>query len=842
MLRSGRSPSVNEHSLALLEFPQVLEAVAERAGSELGREALLARRPGVATEALRAELLRVEATFGILMDHPDWAPPLPPDAREALQVLGTEGGVLDPVQLHRLGRLLQAARELSLALERMTGREAEFRAESRESPDPSGGGAPVADPLQALRRRLPLLPAPEERIREVVDDDARIRDGASPDLRRIRRTLAAARSRIVRRLEAFLDGLPERIRVPDASVSVREGRYVVPIRREGKSEVGGVILGESGTGATLFVEPPLASRLMNELLELEREEDAEIHRILREVTGRLRIHGPEMAEGLDALVTFDTLWARALTARAWGAFRPELADPGDEQIRVLGARHPLLLEKGEGTVIPFDLELGPDERAVVISGPNTGGKTVLLKATGLLFLLAQSGIFPPVAPGTRFPVIRRVVADIGDEQSIAESLSTFSAHLANAREIVEAAGPGTLVLMDEMGTGTDPAEGAALARSLLETLVDRGAQAVVTSHLGAMKRLDTPGSGIVNASLLFDAENIRPTYRFQKGRPGRSYGLAIARRLGFPADVVDRAESYVDSGELEVESLLASLEEKERALSAALQEAARTRDEVTSLRDEARRRAGLLAERERSAEQRAREEARRYLLEARDEVEAAIQEVREADEVSRADREREARSRVESAARVQQQAVERISGRGRPGRRKDRGERAAAPGARGQRGAPQPPPPIQVGDRARILGSGARGKVRDVEGDRVTVEVGSLRFEVHRGEVERLPSTESPRERAERGGGGTLRLAEVEARPEVHLLGLRVEEVELELGRALDGAVLAHLPELRIVHGKGTGAVRARVHELLRRDRRVREFRGGVHGEGGAGVTVAVLQ
>jgi DNA mismatch repair protein MutS2 len=453
---------VNAHALALLEFPRVLTAVATRAGSELGREALLARRPGQDPDTLRAELLRVQSTLRLLEEHPEWSPPLPPDAREPLRVLGTEGGVLDPLGLHRVARLLEASRELGVALDRMT----------RGEPEGEPANLPV-HPLTELRNRLPHLPSEEGRLREVVDGEARIRDGASPALRGIRRRLSQARSRIVARLEAYLAGLPERIRVPDASISVREGRYVVPIRREGRSEVGGVILGESGTGATLFVEPPLAAHLMNHLLELEREEEVEIQRILREVSGRLRPYQPDLAAGLEALVTFDTLWARALTARAWGASLPELLDAGADELRVVGGRHPLLVEQGAGPVIPFDLELGTEERAVVISGPNTGGKTVLLKAVGLTVLLAQAGILPPVAPGTRFPVMRRVLADIGDEQSIAESLSTFSAHLSNAREIVEEAGPGTLVLMDEMGTGTDPAEGAALARAILETLVGR---------------------------------------------------------------------------------------------------------------------------------------------------------------------------------------------------------------------------------------------------------------------------------------------------------------------------------------------------------------------------------
>jgi DNA mismatch repair protein MutS2 len=804
---------VNDHTLEVLEFFQVLQAVASRAGSELGREALLARRPGQRLDALRSELLRVDQTLRILRAHPDWAPPLPPDAREALRILGAEGGILDAVQLHRLGRLLVASRELATALARM------------EDAGGEGSGSREERLLQELRGRLPLLPEAEARIREVVDDEARIRDRASPELRRIRRKLSDARSRVVRRLEAFLGGLPERVRVPDASVSVREGRYVVPIRREGKSEVGGVILGESGTGATLFVEPPLAAQLMNELLELERDESAEIQRILREVSGGLRPHAGALGDGLAALVEFDTLWARALTARTWGASRPDLRDPGEEEIRVHGARHPLLLERGKGAgpVIPFDLELAPGERAVVVSGPNTGGKTVLLKATGLLFLLAQSGIFPPVGPGTRFPAVRRMVADIGDEQSISESLSTFSAHLANAREIVEAAGPGTLVLMDEMGTGTDPAEGAALARAILETLVERGARAVVTSHLGALKRLDEEGSGIVNASLLFDPGRIEPTYQFQKGRPGRSYGLAIARRLGFPGGVLDRAEALVDSGELDVERLLETLERKERELSQALAEGERARSEAVELREEARTRLAAVEERERTAEARAREGARRLLLEARDEVEEAIRQVRGAEAGRREEAEREARGRVEAAARTQGERTPRT-----PRRR-----RARDGGSE----------PLEVGDPIRLRDGGARGVVLESGDGRVTVEVGGLRLQLPVVEVEAAgpaPPGEGKRGPAQ-PRGGVVSAPEVEVRPEADLRGLRVDEVELELGRALDGAIMAGLQELRVIHGKGTGAVKARVQELLRADRRVRQVRPGGPGEGGGGVTIAIF-
>ncbi|CAN5778854.1 hypothetical protein BH23GEM11_BH23GEM11_03450 [soil metagenome] len=727
---------MNRHALEVLEYAAAVEAVAARCGSEQAREALRARTPGTDVDRLRQELARVAETAAVHVSCPTWAPPLPPEARAALRSLGMEGAVLSASDLLVLLRLVEAAGTLA-----------------RELPDLLAPDAPPGG-LSALGGRLLDDEPTATRLRSIVDDDGLIRDDASPDLRKIRRGIQSARNRIVRRLEGFVSSLPDRVRVPDASVSVRDGRYVIQIRREGKSEVGGVIHGESATGATLFVEPPLALQLMNEILELERAEDREILRILREETDRLRPSSADLSASLAALVEFDSLWARALSATRWRAHLPELLTPEEEAARgiaIVEGRHPLLLEKadsGEGLdeVIPFSLELFPDERALVISGPNTGGKTVFLKAMGLLPLLAQSGILPPVGKGTRLPVIRDVFADIGDEQSIAESLSTFSAHLANARQILRGAGPGTLVLMDEMGTGTDPAEGAALARALLETLVARGARSLVTSHLGAMKRLDTPGSGIVNASLLFDPDRIEPTYRFRKGRPGRSYGLAIARRLGFPGDVLDRAESYVNSGELEVETLLASLEAKERSLAEELGRVEDARTEAERLRGDLRRRAEALADRERSAEERAREEARRYLMEAREEVEAAIRDLRDADDSARAEREREARGRVEAAARKQEEAAlqTRIPRRkGRRGTGTAAGDRTARRGDAG----------IRVGDRARILGSGAKGVVREVEGQRVSVEVGSLRFELDEGEVELLPPVESPGERAGRGGG-----------------------------------------------------------------------------------------
>ncbi len=798
---------MSHHALGVLELPRVLALVAARAASEPGREAVMAREPGSDPEALRRELERVAQTMDFLRERPGWGPPTIPDARATLRRLAVQGSVLEPLELHLVGVLLASGRELRRDME------------GRATPYPS---------LATILERLYAHEELEAAVARTVEADGTVLDSASKELKRIRSALKRAHSRVVQQLESYMRSLPERVQVADASVTIREGRYVIPVRREGKGEVGGIVHDESGSGATVFVEPPIAIRLMNELRDLERDEEREVRRILRELTGRLAPWHDALVGSQEALVDFDSLHARARAALEWRAEKPELLDPGAGELEIVGGRHPLLLA-GRDDVVPFDLRLEPGERALVVSGPNTGGKSVFLKAVGLIAALAQSGVVPPVRQGTRLPVFRGIFADIGDEQSIAESLSTFSAHLANLKEVLEGADADSLVLIDEMGTGTDPAEGAALARAILETLVERGALAVVTSHLGQLKTLDTDGSGVVNASLQFDPDRMEPTYRLVKGRPGRSYGLAIARRLGFPAAVLDRAEGHVSAGEASVEDLLEKLERKEKEAEGLVDDLERERSEVTRLREELQAREGELRQQERTAERRSREEARRLLMDAREEVEEAIREVRSAaageadlDEASRS-----ARRRVEEAARRQ---------------------RERRPSAAGEAGEA---PELGEGQRVRIAGGAKTGVVAEVRGERALVEVGGMRMEVPlldlepveggaRGEARRAAAgARAHAPSASSSGGGGWSGPEDDPRAEVDLRGYRVEEVELELGRALDAAVLGDLPELRIIHGKGTGAVRARVQELLKLDRRVTDFRLGHPGEGGSGVTVA---
>ncbi|MBW3570616.1 MAG: Smr/MutS family protein, partial [Gemmatimonadetes bacterium] len=659
----------------------------------------------------------------------------------------------------------------------------------------------------------------ETEIARTLDDAGLVRDEASPALYRLRREIKGARNRLVERLSSYMASLPAHLQVSDASVTVREGRYVIPVRREGRGEVGGIVHDESSTGATLFVEPPAAVEMMNRLRTLEAEEAREVTRILRELTARLRPLQPELLASLDALVALDSLYARARYALRVDGRAPAILDAGTEEYVVLRGYHPILQARS-ADVVPFDLGMERGQRTLLISGPNTGGKTVLLKAMGLISLLAQSGVVPPVGPGTRLPVFRDVFADVGDEQSIEASLSTFSAHLKNLREVLDGADWQSLVLTDEIGSGTDPQEGAALARAVLVELTRRSCFTVATTHLGQLKLLATEERGIVNASLQFDADRLQPTYRLLKGIPGRSYGLAIARRLGLEPRLLEEAEATLPAGERDVAKLLLDLEAREQRFADQTDELARQLARTEQLRATLERRERELKEREKDAERRARQQARDLLLQSRAEVEAAIREVRDAADANR----------LEEAARAARRRVEEAATRQRE---KQPAERAARPG----KGHARAPLALEPGLRVRIESLGRTGTIVDVRDGKAMVEAGAMRLLLPREDLTPLAPGDQQADPRPRPSAGYLS-ASADARPEVDLRGMRPEEVDVVLGRALDSAIMAGLPSFRIIHGKGTGALRAHVCKLLETDRRVTVQRAGELFEGGTGVTV----
>jgi len=736
--------------LETLEFPAALERVAAHATGPLGAARVTRRSPATDPDAIRAALAQVAELAALLLtDDAIRAEPVP-DIAAALELLRVPGSALEGAALAQVGRALAAARAVAGDLARLA------------ADAPRTAALRVDPPPKALEQRLAVS----------LDADGQVQDGASRTLARARRAVREARARLVKQLDAMLAALDATERAPDAAVTVREGRYVIPVRSTARARIGGIVHDESATRATVFLEPPEVIELGNALRAAEVEEQREILQVLRDLTELLRPQRDAIGAAWEMCVAFDDLCARARYAVEVNGFAPAI---GTGPLAVRNGRHPLLL--GGEVVVPFELVLAPDECTVLVSGPNTGGKTVLIKAVGLLTLMAQSGIIPPIGPQSTLPVFTGVFADIGDRQSIAASLSTFSAHVATLRDILARAGAGSLVLLDEIGSGTDPAEGGALATAVLQTLTRRRAVTLATTHLGALKQLAAETVGIVNASLQFDADTLTPTYRLLKGVPGRSYGLAIARRLGIAPDILEIAERAVPRAERALDALLASVETRARELETKEQEL--TARDATLRMDAEQLDTGVaeLAARERdvkaraqSLERDAREQARAYLLEARKKVEDALGRARAAvDEAT-----------AKQARRLVEQAIDETD-EGAGSREQGAGWMSLEELKSARRGSaspnlPQPPPTSTAPSRT--------------------------------------------------------------AATEISLIGLRVSEAEPLLVKALDDAILADLPYLRVIHGKGTGALRQLVHDVLSADPRVKRFGFAPSNQGGHGVTL----
>jgi DNA mismatch repair protein MutS2 len=733
----------------------------------------------------------------LVMRH-DWIPPRIPDALPGLRRLSVEGSVLDEADLLALAELLSASRRV--------------RSDLRRDPGALPG-------LTQLSEALVAEPGLEERVLGSFGVSGQLADGASGELRRVRGELRGSRSRLVKRLEVFVATLPARIQVSDASVTIRSGRYCIPIRREGASQVGGIVHDESATHQTIFVEPPLAIEGMNRIFELEREEAREVHRILAELSDRIRPLADDLRIAFDTLGEADSLQARARYGLAHGGSRPELVESEHEKgLELIDAVHPLLLAAGEPAV-PFTLRLALDERVLLISGPNAGGKTVTLKAIGLLAALAQSGVIPPVGPQTRLPVFDGFFAVIGDEQSISASLSTFSAQVVGLGEILDRAGPASLVLLDEIGGSTDPAEGAALAGAILLRLSTTTRLTVATTHLGALKQLAAETPSVVNASLQFDVESMSPSFLLVRDRPGRSYALEIASRLGLPAELVDAARGRLGNAERQMDQVLRELQSAEEELRC-LTSGARADSRSLSRREaESDAQARKLAEQERMLEREARNRVDRYLLEARKQVEQVIADLSDGEGVGPVAI-HHARRTVEDLLRTNRAGFDELKERGQVG------------------GVPVPDP--QPGDLVVSRSLGVTGRVAEVREDSVIVEAGGMKLSLAREDLT-APISEISTSR-DSGARRFTSLPEIDARPEVDLRGLRVDEVKASLLAAVDAAVVADLHRLLVIHGKGTGALKKEVSRLVQEDLRIVSVRPGSFDEGGFGVTVLELK
>jgi DNA mismatch repair protein MutS2 len=788
-------------TLDTLEFAAVLERVANYAAGSLAAARVRARRPSVDPVAIDHALRTVAEAAALVRSGEGLTIDAAPDAGSVLKRLQLDGSVMEAGELVPIRRLLSVARSTASELRRVRD----------EAPH-----------VAALLQSLPEA-SMAKRLDATVDDDGRLLDSASPALGSARRAVHKARGVLIRKLESLLHSAGDE----GGSVTVRGGRYVIPVRRDNRARPAGIIHDESASQGTLFIEPTAVVELGNALREAEVAEERATLKVLRDVTTELRPHQADLVMALEMCVAADELQARAAYAAHVDGHAPVVSDVGatdasplpSGSFAIRDGRHPLLID-GDTPVVPFSLVLEAGERTVLVSGPNTGGKTVLLKAVGLFAALAQSGIIPPVGPKSSLPLFQSCFADIGDHQSIASNLSTFSAHLNALRSILQEAGPCSLVLIDEMGSGTDPAEGAALAGAALSALTRRGVTTLATTHLGALKQLPERLPEVVNASLQFDAVSLEPTYRFQKGIPGRSYGLAIGRRLGLDSAVLAEAEADLPDVERHLDTLLAAVEKREQEVARSEVTLAEQRADVdfrvqkisageASLAE----RTKSLDDRERQVERDARTRAKAYLLEARRRVEQALGMARAAVDEATA---REARRLVEEGVQAEAEAL--------AGTEPDEG------------GVPLLDEPVVVGSRVRLV-SGLVGQVveRRRDGKWVLV-VGAVRTVVNSKDIVGVVQGKGP---ARTPAAQERRPVATEAATlEIDLRGMTGDEAQAATVAAVDGSILTEQPYLRIIHGMGTGVVRDRVRRVLEGDSRVVRFKYAERQDGGTGVTI----
>lgn len=792
-----------------VEWDAVRRLLSQQAQTPLGRDRALAAHPCTDAPAVEQAL----ALTGQARTALDQAGPPPldtaTDIRPVLDSARVAGSVLSGPELAELLPFLACLPRVS----------AWGRTVREAAPA-------VAD----LARSLPALRNLADALGRALEEDGSLRDEASPRLRQLRRELRERRRRLVAELERLWQVADADRIFADRYVTVRHGRYVVPVRAEARHRLRGIVHDRSQSGQTLFVEPEAAVEANNELVQLAREEEHETARILAELTAAVRDGLADLDRAVAGVGELDALFARARLAERLGATAPAVS--AERRVRLRAARHPLLVaqrwsagDEAAGDVVPVDIELDADRPLLVVTGPNAGGKTVALKTLALHVLMTQIGCHIPAAEGSSLPVFERLYAIVGDDQSVAENLSTFSAFVKQVRDILAEADDRSLVLLDELGAGTDPDEGAALAQAILETLAERGALVMATTHLEPLKAFASTHPRARNASVEFDSATLAPTFRLRYDRPGQSYALTIAARLGLPPEVIRRAERH-------------------RSL-----HAARLADLLQRLDDSARSE----AERTQVLEQR-EQEAAACLAAAREAEATALARAREIVERAR----REATAMVAEVRRAVSAEFERLKRAERS--RRDLAEARRRVGDTLARLLPTPPEPSPAEREALVPGAlvaadhlGLRGRLVAVAGSSATVEAGAMTVRVPLAALRPVPGQAAgsgpaaapplrgaPRTRSGRAGGDT---GEAPAVPsELMLIGKRTDEARDLLEQYLDRAFMAGLDQVRLVHGKGTGALRKAVRDLLAAHPLVASYRDGEPAEGGAGATVAALK
>ena len=793
-----------EKSIRVLELPQLLERLSQKAVSEAAKERALRLTPSTDADDVRRLQDETDAARALigLRGSPSFSGVK--DVREAL-ARAERGGMLNPRELLTIAGLLTNSRRV------------------REYYEADQGEGIVLDRMFDSLHANRFL---EDKITTSILSEDEIADAASPELADIRRHKRAASAKGRQILQKIISSPSYKSTLQEALITQRDGRFVVPVKAECKGSLPGLVHDISSSGATLFVEPMGVVQANNELKELQAREEREIERILRQLSADCGDQMENILYDYDILVHLDVIFARAQLSYQMNAVRPEVRRRGGIVLR--RARHPLL---DPAKAVPISVELGQQFDTLVITGPNTGGKTVTLKTLGLLCLMAQCGLHIPADDGSVVRVFDRVLADVGDEQSIEQSLSTFSAHMANIVQILQQADEQSLLLFDELGAGTDPVEGAALAIAVIQEVRSRGALTAATTHYAELKTFAMTTAGVENASCEFDVQTLRPTYRLLIGIPGKSNAFAISRRLGLDEHVIEAARAQMDSESVRFEDVLTQLEEKRQRLERAQSEA----DRLWQQREEDARKARTFREQMEKAKENARSkgeaEAKRIVREAQAKVDAIFAEL---DELRRQQQKR---------ADFQQMNDARANVR--------RGLNEAEALVRSRESDPEPIPapsrPIRVGDQVELPGVNRAAEVLTVNADgSLVLQAGKMKMTVKRGQVRLLETAEEIQKKKKQQSRAQSSSPKIQlasrAASELDIRGYETLEAESVVDNYIDSAVMAKLGSVTIIHGKGTGALRKAVHEILRRNKAVKSFRLGRYGEGEAGVTIVELK
>ncbi len=790
---------MNDKSIKILEYNKIIEMLKTGAASEMTRQVISELKPLTDIYEIRHLLQQTTEAVKVIMIKGN--PPMSAfyDIAPAL-MRARKGGTLTMQQLLQISYNMRTAGAMSSFLEK---------------------DLTCIPALDAIREVISVNRALENEITRCILSEDEMADTASPELRSIRRSIVRQNEAIKAKMNHMLGSAENKTLLQDSIVTMRDGRYVIPVKQEYRSRFPGIVHDQSSTGATLFIEPQVIVNMNNELKQLFLDEKKEIERILAELSGRVAENYHGLYNNQKLLVELDYIFAKGRLSLSYRGEEPHISDEGILDLKQ--ARHPLLDQK---KAVPINASLGRSYSTLIITGPNTGGKTVTLKTAGLLSMMAASGLHIPASSESIIPVFEDIFADIGDEQSIEQSLSTFSSHMNNIVNIVDRAGPGCLVLLDELGAGTDPTEGAALAIAVLEKLRANGALIFATTHYTELKKYAISTAGVQNASMEFDVETLSPTYRLTIGIPGKSNAFEISRKLGLSESIIDKARELLEGRDIEFEDVIAALEDDRKKAEEERDQAIALNIAMKKQKQELEKREAEIREKKTEILAKAREEAREIVREAKDTTREVQKELRELNRIdSIAERNKvfdEGRRKVRNLeGRYREKTVKQVNSR--PVKASD----------------------LKIGNRVRVLSLDQNGEITGLPDDKgnVTVQMGILKATVNIRDIMLIDDVKKPKPSPKQRSYSSMYQAKaMNMSTTINVRGQSLDDAVMNVDKYLDDAFMAGLKEVTVIHGRGEGILRTGLQQMMKRHKHVKDFRKGAYNEGGDGVTVVQLK